>query len=312
MLLFRQFHMDISQQLRRTMKKVPSPVIVVTCNAGKSIKGITCSSYNSISLNPPIISFALKLPSSTREMLIGSSKYAVHILSSQQTKQSMNFASPKTQGDFSGFPFYLDSNGLPILQGCLSVLECSLDQRQIVGDHEVWYSKVLQVTDGYQKSEKGFEALKPLLYYDSSYRSIGDQVFIQAFENVSLSFDEWTHRAHLRMAWIYLSNEYRDANATGEASATVEAQTKAFTNIKSGILQYNQANAHLLSNGFNESITRFFCVLVDLALKRDQSLGLIGSDFLDFLERYPYLDRFPFIFEYYSKNVLYSEEAKQR
>lgn len=43
---------------------------------------------------------------------------------------------------------------------------------------------------------------KPLLYYKSSYRSIGDQLFMEAFESGELEF--WTHTEHLRMAWTYL------------------------------------------------------------------------------------------------------------
>lgn len=38
-----------------------------------------------------------------------------------------------------------------------------------------------------------------------SFRSVGDEIFIQAFEDATLPFEDWTHEAHLRMAWNYIT-----------------------------------------------------------------------------------------------------------
>ena len=40
--------------------------------------------------------------------------------------------------------------------------------------------------------------------YFRSFRSIGDETFLQAFEDTTLPFVDWTHEAHLRMAWNYI------------------------------------------------------------------------------------------------------------
>lgn len=42
---------------------------------------------------------------------------------------------------------------------------------------------------------------------------MGDQVFLQAFENATLPFTDWTHEAHLRMAWNYIK-DYGPEGAT--------------------------------------------------------------------------------------------------
>ena len=39
---------------------------------------------------------------------------------------------------------------------------------------------------------------------NSSFRSIGDEAFMKAFEDTTLLFDDWSHEAHLRMAWNYI------------------------------------------------------------------------------------------------------------
>ena len=33
---------------------------------------------------------------------------------------------------------------------------------------------------------------------------MGDQLFLQAFEDATLPFEDWSHEAHLRMAWNYI------------------------------------------------------------------------------------------------------------
>ena len=36
------------------------------------------------------------------------------------------------------------------------------------------------------------------------FRSVGDEIFLKAFEDATLPFEDWTHEAHLRMAWNYI------------------------------------------------------------------------------------------------------------
>lgn len=43
-----------------------------------------------------------------------------------------------------------------------------------------------------------------MLFFCRSFRSIGDEAFIQAFEDTTLPFEDWTHEAHMRMAWNYI------------------------------------------------------------------------------------------------------------
>ena len=43
-----------------------------------------------------------------------------------------------------------------------------------------------------------------------SFRSVGDEIFIQSFEEAALPFEDWTHEAHLRMAWTYIKEHGRE------------------------------------------------------------------------------------------------------
>ena len=53
-------------------------------------------------------------------------------------------------------------------------------------------------------------ALSWHLYTFRSFRSVGDEIFIQSFEEATLPFENWTHEAHLRMAWTYIREHGRE------------------------------------------------------------------------------------------------------
>ncbi|EGF79124.1 hypothetical protein BATDEDRAFT_90155 [Batrachochytrium dendrobatidis JAM81] len=292
----------VEGNLRQLMRQVPQPVVIVTaCDTTATphqSRAMTCSSFTSVSLTPPIVSFAIRHPSSMSPLLHRSSNFAVHLLSKQQISLSVAFSSPSTQTNFAAFSHHLDDGGtgLPILHGSLSVLICQAEQSLQMGDHEVWFGRVKRIVPGLGVS-KNHPKMDPLLYYESSYRSIGDEVFLDAFEKGTLSFDEWTHRAHLRMAWNYLR----------EADGCLD---KAIPRVKEGIFRYNAANIQRVKTGYNETITIFFLNLVVKAVDADKKLDGDNSDFLDFLGRHPHLEEFEIIFKYYSKERLYSSEAK--
>lgn len=204
-----------ARKLRLLMRKVPMPVVVVTLNTAAAsasatllkpikpyngtihlnsnlsethhLRGLTCSSFTSVSLNPPIISFAVASGSSFIPSLSAAPKFAVNLLSQSQVQESTTFSS-KTK-DFAKVPYVIDQSGVPILPESIGSLVCSLHSTVQVGDHNVCFGAVEQVNEG--------EGL-PLVYYRSGYRSVGDEVFIDAFRNQRLSFRDWTHRAHLR------------------------------------------------------------------------------------------------------------------
>ena len=52
--------------------------------------------------------------------------------------------------------------------------------------------------------------LCPFDDYFRSYRSVGDETFMTAFEDTTLLFEDWTHEAHLRMAWNYIHKYGKD------------------------------------------------------------------------------------------------------
>ena len=54
-----------------------------------------------------------------------------------------------------------------------------------------------------------------------------DDEFMNAFEATAIPRENWTHEAHVRMAWIYCQREASCEDATNKARAGIRALNKA-------------------------------------------------------------------------------------
>ncbi|XP_046553751.1 uncharacterized protein LOC124263211 [Haliotis rubra] len=278
---------------RKAMRKVPQQVVVVTSaqhtpDAGSWHKrGVTCSTFSSVSFAPPIISFCLHKHSRMHELLQQTEQFAVHVLGQDQIRHAIHFSTTATddQCQFDKVPHFQGEEGLPIILGSLAVFLCGTHSVHTVGDHHVWYGTV----HGTSISESQMD---PLLYFTKSFRSISDEVFIKAFEDATLPFEDWTHEAHLRMAWNYL-REYGHDGATPY--------------IKLGIQKFNEQNKSKLKTGYHETLTLFFIHVVWDALQRCP-----GDEFEAFLQQSQHLVDKNLPFQYYNKDTLFREDARHK
>jgi phosphoglycolate phosphatase-like HAD superfamily hydrolase len=118
-----------------------------------------------------------------------------------------------------------------------------------------------------------------------------DDDFLAAFENCTLPFEQWNHRSHVRVAFLY-------ASAYDVESAT--------DRMRAGIKAYNKANRvpESLESGYHETITVAF-----MRLTCDAVVGQ-SSSFEDFTRRCPELFDKRMLFRFYSRNRIRSAEAK--
>ena len=83
-----------SRTLRHALGCFPTGVTVVTAvGADGALVGLTINSFNSLSLDPPLILWSLGTRSSSRRAFEASGHFAVNILAEDQEKLSRHFAS---------------------------------------------------------------------------------------------------------------------------------------------------------------------------------------------------------------------------
>ncbi len=129
----------------------------------------------------------------------------------------------------------------------------------------------------------------------SGEEDFSDELLQAAFEARTLPQACWTHRAHVRMAFLYVSQHPLD---------------QAIDRMRAGIQGYNAANQvpEALDRGYHETITVAFLRLIHAAVA---ATGPYVSS-APFCQRHPeLLDKFV-LRKYYSRPQIMTLEAKAR
>src|ERR1700748_990854 len=86
--------------------------VATACSRDGELLGVTVNSFNSVSLDPPLILFSLERGALSRPAFEAAGSFAVNILSCAQTALSQNFA--RTQGDkWRGIAYERWTTGAP-------------------------------------------------------------------------------------------------------------------------------------------------------------------------------------------------------
>ena len=122
-----------------------------------------------------------------------------------------------------------------------------------------------------------------------------DAEFLARFEAGALPRAEWTHAAHVRVAFLCLRAEAAFEMALGR--------------IRRGIRHHNEAQgiANTETSGYHETLTQAWGRLVAAALAHDAGAS---ADAAAFLSAHPGLLRQETLLEHYSRARLMSPEAR--
>ncbi|MFI5930090.1 flavin reductase family protein [Micromonospora sp. NPDC051543] len=151
--------------LRRLLRHQASTVTVVTAPGAPPV-GFTATSFTSVSLTPPIVSFCLNLGSSTWPTLAQARHVAVHLLAHGQHDVAQTFATSGIDRFAAPTRWRPGPNGLPILDDALAWLVCRVVDRVVVGDHVI----VLAEPELLRHADVG----SPLLYHRGRYAGLAD------------------------------------------------------------------------------------------------------------------------------------------
>ena len=69
------------ETLRQVMRRVPSPVTVVTAASAEEVRGITIGSFTSVALEPPLVCFNVNHAAEMHNLPLAAPRYAVQVLS---------------------------------------------------------------------------------------------------------------------------------------------------------------------------------------------------------------------------------------
>lgn len=134
--------------LRRSLGCFPTGVAVVTAmsRAGTPL-GVTISSFNSVSMDPPLILWSLALKALSLDDFRQAGHFAVNVLSQDQAELPRVFSSP-VEERFDGLAWTKGHGSAPVLAGSAAVFECATHAQYEGGDHEIFIGRVLRHSGG--------------------------------------------------------------------------------------------------------------------------------------------------------------------
>jgi flavin reductase (DIM6/NTAB) family NADH-FMN oxidoreductase RutF len=149
------------QMFKQVMAQWSSGVSVVTTVDGGEWTGVTVSSFNSVSLRPPLVSVCLATNLYTHDVIQNAGVFAVNILSDGQIELGKIFAGmyPDIEDRFAGLNIQTAETGSPILPDVMGWVDCRLWAVYPGGDHTIFIGEVL--SGGIHA-----EAQEPLLYFN--------------------------------------------------------------------------------------------------------------------------------------------------
>ncbi|GIX30615.1 MAG: hypothetical protein KatS3mg124_1087 [Porticoccaceae bacterium] len=117
-------------------------VTVVTARgpAGEDV-GLTANSFNSVSLDPPLVLWSLAKTARSRPAFEQASHFAVHVLAADQDALALRFAQ-RGADKFAGLELARGPGDLPLLSGCAARFICRTVHRYEGGDHLIFVGEV--------------------------------------------------------------------------------------------------------------------------------------------------------------------------
>jgi len=140
---------------RMALRRFVTGVTVVTTRSPSGeTAGVTVSSFNALSLDPPLILWSLSLAAASLRIFRASNHFVVNILASDQKRLAVKF-SRSASDKFVDVATSSGLGGAPLIADAVAQLECAVEHRYPGGDHELVIGRILRIT----ASEKA-----PLVY----------------------------------------------------------------------------------------------------------------------------------------------------
>jgi 3-hydroxy-9,10-secoandrosta-1,3,5(10)-triene-9,17-dione monooxygenase reductase component len=131
-----------AKEFRKALGAFATGVTIVTTHSddGKD-HGLTANSFNSVSLDPPMVLWSLGKTSSNLAAFLEADRFAVHVLAVEQEDLSNQFARSGTD-KFSNCAVDRGAGDVPLLDGCVARFECRVAHRYEGGDHVIFVGEV--------------------------------------------------------------------------------------------------------------------------------------------------------------------------
>jgi 3-hydroxy-9,10-secoandrosta-1,3,5(10)-triene-9,17-dione monooxygenase reductase component len=147
-------------EFRKALGAFATGVTIITTRAQDGAPlGLTCNSFNSVSLNPPLVLWSLAENALSLPAFRAAKHWAVHVLAADQDQLSARFAK-RGADKFGGLDLETGVGEIPLLRGCTARFQCETAFEYQGGDHVIFVGKVL----AFDRSDSA-----PLVFHSGRY-----------------------------------------------------------------------------------------------------------------------------------------------
>jgi flavin reductase (DIM6/NTAB) family NADH-FMN oxidoreductase RutF len=151
-------------ELRAVMGRFPAGVAVVTVELDGQRVGLTVASLVSLSLEPPLVGFAVRRDAALHELLRDAGEFAVSMLAAGQESLAQHFARGVPPiAHWERIPLR-QAEGPPQLDGAIGWLVCRKETEHEAGDHTFFVGGVVRAEPG--------PAERPLVFHRQTYSDL--------------------------------------------------------------------------------------------------------------------------------------------
>ncbi|ARU16560.1 flavin reductase family protein [Croceicoccus marinus] len=146
---------------RSVLGNYPTGVCVVTAfDQQAGAVGMVVGSFGSVSLEPPLVAFYIGAGSSSWAQIRECGHFCVNVLGEDQLELCKRIASRK-EDKFHDVAHRQSDNGMPVLDGVVATIECTIESETDAGDHVIVLGRVMNLTS---ERDGG-----PLLFFRGGY-----------------------------------------------------------------------------------------------------------------------------------------------
>jgi flavin reductase len=146
-------------EFKSAMRCIASTVTVITSKSGAQTNGMTATAVCSVSAVPPCILIVVNQTNRSHALIAESGSFAVNVLAADQVDLAQHFAR-KSDDPLQSVKTRTGVTGVPVIEGCVALLECVVQQRIESGTHSVFIGRVVAT----RETERS-----PLMYWNGDY-----------------------------------------------------------------------------------------------------------------------------------------------
>lgn len=150
-------------QFRAALGNFCTGITVITAHDTERPLGLTCQSFSSLSLDPPLVLLSPARSSTTWPRIRALGAFCINVLAEDQQELSSQMAQSGTD-KFAGIHWHRSPLGSPVFPGAATWLDCTLRDEHDGGDHTIVVAAVHDLSTSADA--------RPLLYHRSHYATL--------------------------------------------------------------------------------------------------------------------------------------------